>query len=71
MTLWNLLGPGSYPTSIYPVGIAQWPWYKTGGSEPLDLGRGTMWVQRRAIGKASFRPREVTWVIFFIADFKN
>ena len=40
VTLWNLLGPGSYPTSVYPVGIAQWLWYKTGGSEPLDLGRG-------------------------------
>ena len=33
-------GPGSYPTSVYPFGIAQWPWYKTGGSELLDLGRG-------------------------------
>ena len=40
VTPYNLLGAGSYPTSVYPVGIAQWPWYKTGGSEPLDLGRG-------------------------------
>ena len=36
----NLVGPGSHPTMVYPVGIAQWPWYKTGGSEPVDLGRG-------------------------------
>ena len=33
-------GPGSHPTSVYLAGIAQWLWYKTGGSEPLDLGRG-------------------------------
>ena len=31
------MGPGSYPTGVYPVGIAQWPWYKTGGSESLNL----------------------------------
>ena len=30
-----------------------------------------MWVRRRAIGKASFHPREVSWIIFFITDFKN
>ena len=37
---WALIHPGSHSKSIYPVGIAQWPWYKMGGSEPLDLGRG-------------------------------
>jgi len=26
-----------------------------------------MRVQRRAIGKASFYPREVSWVIFFLS----
>ena len=28
-------------------------------------------MQRRAIGKASFHPREVSWVILFTTDFKN
>ena len=40
MVTLNLLGPGSHLRSVFLVVIAQWTWYKNGGSETLDLGRG-------------------------------
>ena len=35
------------PPSVYSVGIAQWPWYKTGRSEPLALGRGHQHLKKK------------------------
>ena len=39
VALQNLLGPDWHPINVFLVGIAQWLWYKTRESEPLDLGR--------------------------------